>query len=181
MIIVIGIVIVIVAGIVGWWFWQRQQVWEKISADLSIRGDIQILDMSVGNGKVFINLAKQLTASGEIIGVAANEKQVQKVQKLIQDEAVADRAKVKLTGFTNLPFVDHRFDYVLIGKLQRVKPAITRGRVLQEAIRVLDFNGTIVITATMMQRYRQLLEYYRFKDIKVKQISGQRVMVARRN
>jgi len=48
---VIGIVVVIVVGIIGWLIWQRQQVWKKISADLSIRGDVQILDMSIGNGK----------------------------------------------------------------------------------------------------------------------------------
>ena len=177
----IGIVIVIVAGIVGWWFWQRQQVWEKISADLSIRGDIQILDMSVGNGKVFINLAKQLTVPGKIMGIVKNEKQAQQVKELIKEEVVADRAKVESTDNTNLPFTDHQFDYVLISNLQQVKPAITQGRVLQEAIRVLDFKGTLVITAATVQRYRQLLEYYRFNDIKVKQIGGQRVMVARRN
>ncbi|MCD7132771.1 methyltransferase domain-containing protein [Limosilactobacillus balticus] len=175
------IVIVIVAGIVGWWFWQRQQVWEKISADLSLGEDVQILDMSVGNGKTFINLAKQLTVPGKIMGIVKNEKQAQQVKELIKEEVVADRAKVELTDNTNLPFTDHQFDYVLISNLQQVKPAITQGRVLQEAIRVLDFKGTLVITATTVQRYRQLLEYYRFNDIKVKQIGGQRVMVARRN
>ena len=168
----IGIVIVIVAGIIGWLIWQRQQVWKKISADLSIRRDVQILDMSIGNGKTFINLAKQLTTPGKIIGV---------VTELIKEEAVADRAKVESTNITNLPFVGHQFDYVLINNLQQVRPAITQGRILQEAIRVLDFKGTIVITATTVQRYRQLLEYYRFKDIKVKQMGGQCVMVARRN
>lgn len=177
----IGIVIVIVVGIVGWWFWQRQQVWEKISADLSLGENVQILDMSVGNGKTFINLAKQLTVPGKIMGIVKNEKQAQQVKELIKEEAVADRAKVELTDNTNLPFTDHQFDYVLISNLQQVKPAITQGRVLQEAIRVLAFKGTIVITATTVQRYRQLLEYYRFKDIKVKQIGGQRVMIARRN
>ncbi|WP_269153746.1 class I SAM-dependent methyltransferase [Limosilactobacillus balticus] len=181
MIVVIVIVIVIVAGIVGWWFWQRQQVWEKISADLSLGEDVQILDMSVGNGKTFINLAKQLTVPGKIMGIVKNEKQAQQVKELIKEEVVADRAKVELTDNTNLPFTDHQFDYVLISNLQQVKPAITQGRVLQEAIRVLDFKGTLVITATTVQRYRQLLEYYRFNDIKVKQIGGQRVMVARRN
>ena len=181
MIVVIGIVIVIVVGIIGWLIWQRQQVWKKISADLSIRGDVQILDMSIGNGKTFINLAKQLTAPGKIMGIVKNEKQAQQVKELIKEEAVADRAKVELTDNTNLPFTDHQFDYVLISNLQQVKPAITQGRVLQEAIRVLTFKGTIVITATTVQRYRQLLEYYRFKDIKVKQIGGQRVMIARRN
>ena len=174
----IGIVIVIVAGIIGWLIWQRQQVWKKISADLSIRRDVQILDMSIGNGKTFINLAKQLTTPGKIIGVVTNEKQEQKLKELIKEEAVADRAKVESTNITNLPFVGHQFDYVLINNLQQVRPAITQGRILQEAIRVLDFKGTIVITA---QRYRQLLEYYRFKDIKVKQMGGQCVMVARRN
>lgn len=174
------IVIVIVAGIVGWWFWQRQQVWEKISADLSLGENVQILDMSVGNGKTFINLAKQLTVPGKIMGIVKNEKQAQQVKELIKEEVVADRAKVELTDNTNLPFTDHQFDYVLISNLQQVKPAITQGRVLQEAIRVLDFKGTLVITATTVQRYRQLLEYYRFNDIKVKQIGGQRVMVARR-
>lgn len=177
----IVIVIVIVAGIVGWWFWQRQQVWEKISADLSLGEDVQILDMSVGNGKTFINLAKQLTVPGKIMGIVKNEKQAQQVKELIKEEVVADRAKVELTDNTNLPFTDHQFDYVLISNLQQVKPAITQGRVLQEAIRVLAFKGTLVITATTVQRYRQLLEYYRFNDIKVKQIGGQRVMVARRN
>ncbi|MCD7126567.1 methyltransferase domain-containing protein [Limosilactobacillus agrestis] len=177
----IGIVIVIVAGVVGWWIWQRQQAWKKISADLSIREDVQILDMSVGNGKVFINLAKQLTVPGKIMGIVKNEKQAQQVKELIKEEVVADRAKVELTDNTNLPFTDHQFDYVLISNLQQVKPAITQGRVLQEAIRVLDFKGTLVITATTVQRYRQLLEYYRFNDIKVKQIGGQRVMIARRN
>lgn len=177
----IVIVIVIVAGIVGWWFWQRQQVWEKISADLSLGENVQILDMSVGNGKTFINLAKQLTVPGKIMGIVKDEKQAQQVKKLIKEEVVADRAKVELTDNTNLPFTDHQFDYVLISNLQQVKPAITQGRVLQEAIRVLDFKGTLVITATTVQRYRQLLEYYRFNDIKVKQIGGQRVMVARRN
>ena len=178
--VVIGIVIVIVVGIIGWLIWQRQQVWKKISTDLSIRGDVQILDM-IGNGKTFINLAKQLTAPGKIKGIVKNEKQAQQVKELIKEEAVADRAKVELTDNTNLPFTDHQFDYVLISNLQQVKPAITQGRVLQEAIRVLAFKGTIVITATTVQRYRQLLEYYRFKDIKVKQIGGQRVMIARRN
>lgn len=177
----IVIVIVIVAGIVGWWFWQRQQVWEKISADLSLGENVQILDMSVGNGKTFINLAKQLTVPGKIMGIVKDEKQAQQVKELIKEEVVADRAKVELTDNTNLPFTDHQFDYVLISNLQQVKPAITQGRVLQEAIRVLDFKGTLVITATTVQRYRQLLEYYRFNDIKVKQIGGQRVMVARRN
>ncbi|MCD7139113.1 methyltransferase domain-containing protein [Limosilactobacillus balticus] len=177
----IVIVIVIVAGIVGWWFWQRQQVWEKISADLSLGENVQILDMSVGNGKTFINLAKQLTVPGKIMGIVKNEKQAQQVKELIKEEVVADRAKVELTDNTNLPFTDHQFDYVLISNLQQVKPAITQGRVLQEAIRVLAFKGTLVITATTVQRYRQLLEYYRFNDIKVKQIGGQRVMVARRN
>lgn len=176
----IGIVIVIVVGIVGWWFWQRQQVWEKISADLSLGENVQILDMSVGNGKTFINLAKQLTVPGKIMGIVKNEKQAQQVKELIKEEVVADRAEVELTDNTNLPFTDHQFDYVLISNLQQVKPAITQGRVLQEAIRVLDFKGTLVITATTVQRYRQLLEYYRFNDIKVKQIGGQRVMVARR-
>ena len=177
----IGIVIVIVAGIIGWLIWQRQQVWKKIRADLSIRRDVQILDMSIGNGKTFINLAKQLTTPGKIIGVVTNEKQEQKLKELIKEEAVADRAKVESTNITNLPFVGHQFDYVLINNLQQVRPAITQGRILQEAIRVLDFKGTIVITATTVQRYRQLLEYYRFKDIKVKQMGGQCVMVARRN
>ncbi len=176
-----GFLIVIVVGIIGWLIWQRQQVWKKISADLSIRGDVQILDMSIGNGKTFTNLAKQLTAPGKIMGIVKNEKQAQQVKELIKEEAVADRAKVELTDNTNLPFTDHQFDYVLISNLQQVKPAITQGRVLQEAIRVLAFKGTIVITATTVQRYRQLLEYYRFKDIKVKQIGGQRVMIARRN
>ena len=159
MIVVIGIIVVIVVGIIGWLIWQRQQVWKKISTDLSIRGDVQILDMSIGNGKTFINLAKQLTAPGKIMGIVKNEKQAQQAKGLIKEEAVADRAKVELTDNTNLPFTDHQFDYVLIS----------------------DFKGTIVITATTVQRYRQLLEYYRFKDIKVKQIGGQRVMVARRN
>ena len=177
----IGIVIVIGAGIIGWLIWQRQQVWKKISANLSIGGDVQILDMSIGNGKTFINLAKQLTTPGKIVGVVTNEKQEQKLKELIKEEAVADRAKVELTDLTNLSFAGHQFDYVLINNLQQVRPAITRGRILQEAIRVLDFKGTIVITATTVQRYRQLLEYYQFKDIKVKQVGGQRVMVARRN
>ena len=115
------------------------------------------------------------------MGIVKNEKQAQQVKELIKEEAVADRAKVELTDNTNLPFTDHQFDYVLISNLQQVKPAITQGRVLQEAIRVLAFKGTIVITATTVQHYRQLLEYYRFKDIKVKQIGGQRVMIARRN
>lgn len=161
--------------------WQSQQVWKKISADLSIRGDVQILDMSIGNGKTFINLAKQLTAPGKIVGVVTNEKQEQKLKELIKEEAVADRAKVELIDITNLPFVGHQFDYVLINNLQQVKPAITQGRILQEAIRVLDFKGTIVITATTVQRYRQLLEYYQFKDIKVKQMGGQQVLIARRS
>ncbi|MDE7041065.1 MAG: methyltransferase type 11, partial [Limosilactobacillus sp.] len=100
MIVVIVIVIVIVAGIVGWWFWQRQQVWEKISADLSLGENVQILDMSVGNGKTFINLAKQLTVPGKIMGIVKNEKQAQQVKELIKEEVVADRAKVELTDNT---------------------------------------------------------------------------------
>lgn len=83
MIVVIGIVVVIVVGIIGWLIWQRQQVWKKISTDLSIRGDVQILDMSIGNGKTFINLAKQLTAPGKIMGIVKNEKQAQQVKELI--------------------------------------------------------------------------------------------------
>ncbi len=70
----IGIVVVIVVGIIGWLIWQRQQVWKKISTDLSIRGDVQILDMSIGNGKTFINLAKQLTAPGKIMGIKMKSK-----------------------------------------------------------------------------------------------------------
>ena len=92
MIVVIGIVIVIVVGIIGWLIWQRQQVWKKISADLSIRGDVQILDMSIGNGKTFINLAKQLTTPGKIMGIVKNEKQAQQVKELIKEEAAAGKS-----------------------------------------------------------------------------------------
>lgn len=180
--VVIGIIIVVVAFGVIYWLIQRQRGWAKIRTDLKMAGDVQILDMKVGNGKNFIAFARQLTAPGKIIGVVANEKQEQKIRAAIKEATVADRTKVVLTDITNLAFADHRFDYVIITGLHQVKPAITRGRVLQEAMRVLTAHGTLVIADSgNMQRYEQLLSYYGLKNIQVKRISGHQVLVAKRN
>ncbi|MBB1123639.1 class I SAM-dependent methyltransferase [Limosilactobacillus albertensis] len=179
--VVIGIVIVVVALGIIYWFIQRRREWDRIGADLNMKGNVQILDMSVSNGKALINFAKRLTSPGKIIGIAANEKQEQRLKELIKEAAVADRAKTVLTDVTNLSFTDHCFDFVIIAGLQQVKPAITRGRVLQEAVRVLAAHGTLVIIDSgNMQRYEQLLEYYGIKNISGRKINGQKVIVAKR-
>ncbi|MBB1069070.1 methyltransferase domain-containing protein [Limosilactobacillus sp. RRLNB_1_1] len=179
--VVIGIVIVVVALGIIYWFIQRRREWDRIGADLNMTGNVQILDMSVSNGKAFINFAKRVTSPGKIIGVVTNEKQEQRLKGLIKEAAVADRAKAVLTDVTNLSFADHYFDFVIIAGLQQVKPAITRGRVLQEAVRVLAAHGTLaIIDSGNMQRYEQLLEYYGIKNISVRKINGQKVIVAKR-
>lgn len=179
--IVIGIVVIVALGLVGWLSYRRPD-WPQVSRDLGMTGDVQVLALQVGSGKLLITLAKQVTNPGKVIGVVTSEKQAQKVRSAVAAAEIADRAKIVLTDNTNLTFADHRFDYVVVPNLAQVSPEIARSRVLQEAIRVLALRGTlVVVSGSKLTNYRQLLEYYGFKDISVKRSRGTKMLVARRN
>ncbi|MBB1080024.1 methyltransferase domain-containing protein [Limosilactobacillus sp. STM2_1] len=182
---IIVLIIAIIAVIIlasAWGMFQKQLAWKVINNELRAKNDIKVVDMLVNNGKNIVTIAQQLVTSSKIFEVVGDVKQAQKLKSKIQAAAVADRAEIITDDVANLGFKDHSVNYVIINNLQQIKPAITRQRILQEAIRILNVDGTIfIINSSHLNDYHRLLEYYGFKNVLIKRIGSSKIMVVKRN
>ncbi|WP_375663961.1 methyltransferase domain-containing protein, partial [Bartonella sp. CL63NXGY] len=96
-------------------------------------------DLGLNYAGLFVLIAKQLAAPGKVKGVNIGPASIAKrEQERIVENRVADRAEIVDGDLINLPLASRSFDYVLSSfAFHGVKPAINRGRAIQEAARIL--------------------------------------------
>lgn len=136
------------------------KIWHRVLKQLNIPTEAQVLDASAGRTNDLKMIASQLKTPGKVTGIAEWRQSLPMVKQQIAAAKLADRVKMVDGSMMNLPFTNQCFDYVIIdAALHNVTPAIQRGRVLQEAIRVLKNHGTLVIIDTKsFKEYQHVLQ-----------------------
>lgn len=168
---IIIILLVVIAGIYcNTLFRGRMIIWRKTLEWLNIRSDAKVAVLGLNYAGLFIDVAKELKAPGEVTGVNVGDHRVLEQEKdRIKENKVADRTKLVDGDLLNLPLENREFDYVLSSfTFHRASPAINKGRAIQEAVRIMKPDGTLVIVDFgNIQEYRQILTNLGFNSIHI--------------
>ncbi|MEY8442527.1 methyltransferase domain-containing protein [Lactobacillaceae bacterium 24-114] len=168
---IIIILCLVIAGIYcNTLFRGRMIIWRKVLEWLDIPSDAKVAVLGLDYAGLFIDVAKELKAPGEVTGVNVGDSRVLEQEKeRIKENKVADRAKLVDGDLLNLPLENREFDYVLSSfTFHRASPAINKGRAIQEAVRIMKPNGTLVIVDFgNVQEYRQILTNLGFNSIHI--------------
>lgn len=168
------IVIILILGVIGIYcntlFRGRELIWKQILQEIKIPQNSQVAILGLNYAGLFINVAKQLEAPGKVTGVnVGNENVLKQESERIKENRVADRAKLVEGSLLNLPLESRQYDYVLSTfTFHSVNPAINRGRAVQEAVRIMKPDATLIIVDFGdLQQYRPLLNKLGFQDVRV--------------
>lgn len=172
--VLLAIIIILILLVIGIYcntlFRGRSLIWNQILRELKISGNAQVAILGLNYAGLFIDVAKRLKAPGKVTGVnTGNENVIKQENERIKENRVADRAKLVDGSLLNLPLESRHYDYVLsIFTFHSVSPAINRGRAIQEAVRVMKTNGTLIIVDFgNLQQYRPLLNNLGFQDVRI--------------
>ena len=168
--IVVIILLVIVAIYAHTLFRGRGLIWHQILKDLNIPEQSQVAELGLNYAGLFVLVAQQLKAPGKVVGVNIGKPAIsQREQERVTENRVADRAKIVDGDLLNLPLENRTYDYVFSSfSFHSVKPAINRGRAIQEAARVLKPDGTLVIVDFgPINEYESILTNMGFQNVRV--------------
>ena len=172
--VLLAIIIILILLVIGIYcntlFRGRSLIWNQILRELKISGNAQVAILGLNYAGLFIDVAKRLKAPGKVTGVnTGNENVIKQENERIKENRVADRAKLVDGSLLNLPLESRHYDYVLSTfTFHSVSPAINRGRAIQEAVRVMKPNGTLIIVDFgNLQQYRPLLNNLGFQDVRI--------------
>jgi SAM-dependent methyltransferase len=101
----------------------------------------RILDVGCGNGAASRRLAREFGAR-QVIGLEVDAAQVAKSRS----EGTSDHIDFAHGAAESLPFVDGAFDVVMMQKSLHHVPPGRMDQALQEAARVLDAGGTLIVS-----------------------------------
>lgn len=126
------------------------EAWAGVLADLSLRGDEDVLDLGCGRGAVLLAAAK-LVPGGRAVGIdlwradqAGNSLDV--TRRNAEREGVADRVELHTGDMTHLRFADNSFDLVISSiAVHNIPSAAGRRAAIDEAVRVLRPGGRLAI------------------------------------
>ena len=171
LLIIIIILLLLIVGIYcNTLFRGRQIIWHQILSELKLAPDSKVAVLGLSYAGLFIDVAKKLKAPGKVTGVNVDKENVAKQeQERIKENRVADRAEVVDGRLQNLPLENRQYGYVFSAfTFHSVSPAINRGRALQEAVRVMKPEGTLVIVDFGdMQQYRPILSNMGFQTVRI--------------
>lgn len=96
----------------------KYRIIHNVVNSLDIPEDSEVLDLGTGHGAVLLAAARKLKRPGEVVGIdiwqsadqSGNTKAAD--QQNIDQAKAGDVAKLMTANMTNLPFNDHKFDYV---------------------------------------------------------------------
>lgn len=100
------------------------------------------LDVCCGTGKLCIEQAKSVGATGKVIGLDFCENMLRVAEKKLANHPLRSRIELVQGNAMNLPFPDNTFDCATIGFALRNVPDITK--TLQEMMRVVKPGGRVI-------------------------------------
>lgn len=147
----------------------HRHILQALLKQLTVPTKAHVLSFSAGRLEDLRMIASQLTAPGKVTGVANWQQKLPVAKQTLAAARLADRVDLVDSGMTNLPLPSQQFDYVIIdAALHNVTPAIQRGRVLQEAARVLTAHGTLVIIDNRyLAEYERVLTNLGLADVQI--------------
>jgi arsenite methyltransferase len=137
-------------------------------------GDELVLDAGCGRGLGLVGAAKRLT-SGKAIGIDIWQQQDQANNSSAAAlsnaaiEGVEERVEVQTADMCQIPFPDDYFDVVTSSwAIHNIEAEIDRKKALDEIIRVLKPNGTILIADIINQvEYAEHFELRGMKNVRL--------------
>jgi len=125
---------------------------DRMLAEISWRGDEQVLDVGTGRGLLLIGAAKHLT-TGRAIGIDIwsqkdlSSNSAEGAQANIQAEDVADRCELRNEPAQKMTFPSASFDVIVSNQcLHNIPSTADRDQACAEIVRVLKPGGRIVIS-----------------------------------
>ncbi|MGD1347497.1 class I SAM-dependent methyltransferase [Mycobacterium seoulense] len=125
-------------------------VWDRVLADLELRGDETVLDLGCGRGAVLLAAATRLPR-GRAVGVdlwQADQTDNSPAATLANAalEEVSDRVEVHTADMTALPLADDSVDVIVSNlAIHNIPTRAGRRKALDEAVRVLRPGGRLAV------------------------------------
>src|SRR5579883_605321 len=147
---------------------------EKLLDLVQWSGNELVLDVGCGRGLMLVGAAKRL-ASGRAIGIDLWQQHDQadnSAAAAISNaaiEGVATRVEVETADMRQLPFPDNHFDVVVSSwAVHNLEAEADREKALDEMIRVLKCNGTIVLADIIHQvEYARYFQHHGMTDVRL--------------
>ncbi|MGD1171846.1 class I SAM-dependent methyltransferase [Mycobacterium seoulense] len=125
-------------------------VWDRVLADLELRGDETVLDLGCGRGAVLLAAATRLPR-GRAVGVdlwqadqTDNSPEATLANAALEE--VSDRVEVHTADMTALPLADGSVDVIVSNlAIHNIPTRAGRRKALDEAVRVLRPGGRLAI------------------------------------
>ncbi|GKS81077.1 type 11 methyltransferase [Ligilactobacillus pabuli] len=154
----------------------KYQIWEQLTSELTIPKDAKILDLGCGHGLNLIKFAQLISPTGKVVGVdlwrsvdQSKNSRAATVKNLIAAN-VQQKVSLKTADMADLPFGDETFNFVISSlAFHNIKPAAKRQRALQEAIRVLQPGGQLLLVDTghYFKQYQAVLAAHNLTNIQL--------------
>jgi len=126
-------------------------LWRRITNDLELHGDEQVLDVGCGRGMAMLTVAGALP-DGHLVGIDLWRSQDQSGNDTDAAEAnaaavgVSDRVEFRTADMAELPFPNDTFDVVVANvSIQNIKDRARRRTVIDEIVRVTKPGGRVRI------------------------------------
>ncbi|WP_213792636.1 class I SAM-dependent methyltransferase [Fructobacillus papyrifericola] len=133
----------------------KHKIWNSILSKITIDPNSKVLDLGTGHGMVLLMFAKLLSGNGHATGIDLwrnsdqSDNSLHNTQNIIKQQHLTHIADVKTANMISLPFADKKYDYVVSSlAFHNIKPASERVHALEEAVRVLTDNGSLIIVDT---------------------------------
>ncbi|BBY04271.1 class I SAM-dependent methyltransferase [Mycobacterium seoulense] len=125
-------------------------VWDRVLADLELRGDETVLDLGCGRGAVLLAAATRLPR-GRAVGVdlwqadqTDNSPEATLANAALEE--VSDRVEVHTADMTALPLADDSVDVIVSNlAIHNIPTRAGRRKALDEAVRVLRPGGRLAV------------------------------------
>jgi arsenite methyltransferase len=130
----------------------KHVVWQRLIAELALRGDETVVDVGCGRGARLMIAAAKLTSGGKAIGVdiwsttdqSGNAEAT--TRKNAELEGVAERVELVTADMRTLPLADASADVVVSSlAIHNISSATERARAIAEIVRVLKPGGRVVV------------------------------------
>lgn len=155
----------------------KHKIWDSLLSKINIVPNSKVLDLGTGHGMVLLMFAKHLSGNGHATGIDLwrnsdqSDNNLHNTKNIIKQQHLTHIADVKTANMISLPFADKKYDYVVSSlAFHNIKPASERIHALEEAVRVLADNGSLIIVDTghHKKEYINVLTSLRLEVIEAK-------------